>query len=77
MPHRCQFSVAPAPGGESFGMEELGEPVYKVRLLPGGGVAKLNPGDNPYPVEVQVPGEPKYPTAQPPAVPPVAPLPHA
>ena len=77
MKQRSHGATPPAPGGESFGMEELGEPVYKVRLLAGGGVAKLNPGDNPYPIEVQVLGEPKYPTTQPPAVPPAAHLPPA
>ncbi len=59
----------PAPGLSSFGMEELGEPVYKVRLLAGGGVAKLNPGDNPYPIEVHDLGEPTYPAPKPPAEP--------
>ncbi len=77
MPHRRNHSVPPAPGGESFGMEELGEPVYKVRLLPGGGVAKLNDGDNPLAAEAHDPLEPKYLAPKPPAVPPAAHLPPA
>ena len=77
MKRKKRRPAIPAPGLSSFGMEELGEPVYKVRLLPGGGVAKLNPGDNPLPAEAHGPIKPKYPAPKPPAEPPVAPLPPA
>jgi hypothetical protein len=74
MKRKRKVVAVPAPGGESFGVEELGEPVYKVRLLPGGGVAPLKPGENPLPEEAGQPLAPTRPFPQAP-VPPASPLP--
>lgn len=76
MKRKKRRPAIPGPGLSSFGVEELGEPVYKVRLLPGGGVAPLKPGENPLPPDARDPIEPKPPTPQA-TVPPAAPLPPA